>query len=243
MVAVRRFCIDRWEAACVDDATSQRLSPYYPPEPRLLKAARSFWQLQRFNVGDDSARGMPLPELPAIQQSGHFVARAVSLPGVVPQGYLSYPLAKRACELAGKRLCTKAEWLTACRSARQTKFPYGPDYQPGKCNVYRFFHPASVLHSNASIGHLDPRLNLVIEGAADPLLRLTGGTPSCASVWGSDAAYDMVGNLDELIEDETGTFFGGFYARSTKKGCEAQVTEHAAIYYDYSIGTRCCKNS
>jgi hypothetical protein len=243
MTAIRGFCIDRWEVAFVDHRTAERLSPYYPPYPRLLKATRSFWQLERFNAGDESARGMPLPDLPDVQRSGQFAGRAVSLPGVVPQAYLSYPLAKRACELSGKRLCSRDEWLTACRGSRQTKFPYGPQFEPGKCNVYRLFHPALVLHGNASTGHRDPRLNLLVESGTDPLLRLTGATPTCASAWGGDAVYDMVGNLDEGIEDETGTFLGGFYARSTKKGCDAQVTEHSPFYYDYSLGTRCCKDA
>jgi hypothetical protein len=51
----------------------------------------------------------------------------------------------------------------------------------------------------------------------------------------------MVGNLDEWVEGETRpVFVGGFYARSTTKGCEARVDSHAPAYYDYSLGTRCC---
>lgn len=242
MVDIRGYCIDRWEASFVDAATGEPLSPFYPPEPRLLRAARAFWQIERFNTADESARGMPLPDVPAIQRTGRFLARAVSVPGAVPQAYLSYPLAKAACERAGKRLCTQDEWLTACRGALQTKFPYGAFYELGKCNVYRLFHPAAVLHGNSSTGHRDPRLNLIIEGETDPLLHVTGGTPGCASPWHEDAVYDMVGNLDEWIEDEAGTFVGGFYARSTRKGCDAKVTDHSPDYYDYSLGTRCCKS-
>jgi hypothetical protein len=73
-------------------------------------------------------------------------------------------------------------------------------------------------------------------------LRLTGATPKCSSPWNGDALYDMVGNVDEWVEGEKApAFVGGFYARSTTKGCEAIVDSHAAIYYDYSTGTRCCK--
>lgn len=243
MVLVAGFCIDRWEASFVDHESSEPLSPYYPPHPGLLRAARSFWQLERFNTGDESARGMPLPELPDVQRSDRFEGRAVSVPGVVPQAYLSYPLAKRACELAGKRLCTREEWLSACRGAAQTPYPYGMRYEPDKCNVYRAFHPAAVLHGNASSGHRDPRLNLLFEVGVGPLLRATGETATCRSPWGEDAVYDMVGNLDEWIEDEQGTFLGGFYARSTKKGCTAVVTAHGPTYYDYSLGTRCCASA
>ncbi|HMJ13355.1 MAG TPA: SUMF1/EgtB/PvdO family nonheme iron enzyme [Polyangiaceae bacterium] len=240
MLLVAGFCIDRWEASFVDHETSEVLSPYYPPHPGLLHAARSFWQLERLNTGDESARGMPLPELPPVQREGNFEGRAVSRPGVVPQAYLNYPLAKRGCELAGKRLCTRDEWLTACRGAARTPYPYGLRYEQDKCNVYRAFHPAAVLHGNASTGHRDPRLNLLFEVGVGSLLRSTGDTATCASRWGDDAAYDMVGNIDEWIEDESGTFVGGFYSRSTRKGCAAQVTAHGPTYYDYSLGTRCC---
>jgi formylglycine-generating enzyme required for sulfatase activity len=55
-------------------------------------------------------------------------------------------------------------------------------------------------------------------------------------------AHDMVGNLDEWVDDEEGTFRGGFYARASTKGCEAQVTSHSPDYFDYSTGARCCQN-
>lgn len=51
----------------------------------------------------------------------------------------------------------------------------------------------------------------------------------------------MVGNVDEWVED--GMFLGGFYSRSTTQGCEAKVSVHASTYYDYSTGTRCCRDA
>jgi formylglycine-generating enzyme required for sulfatase activity len=103
-------------------------------------------------------------------------------------------------------------------------------------------HPAAVLHASASLGHLDPRLNLVDERGVDPLLRLTGATATCASEFGGGKLYDMVGNLDEWVESDPPEFVGGFYARMSTQGCEARVGSHAAIYYDYSTGTRCCRD-
>lgn len=243
MVAVGAFCIDRWEASLVDKATRRALSPYYPALPQQLSRVRQVWEVERASLGDESARRLPLPDLPAWQMSERFEPAAVSRPNAVPHGYLTYHVARRACENAGKRLCTEQEWVTACRGRHDTQFPYGSVHQPGRCNVHRAVHPASVLHGDASVGHTDPRLNLVTEGERDPLLRLTGATPGCASRWGDDAVLDMVGNLDEWIEDSGGTFLGGFYARSTTKGCEARIESHAASYYDYSTGTRCCKDA
>lgn len=242
MVLVRSFCIDRWEMSTVDKQSGKPLSPYYPPTVRELAGVFDYWTLERRAFGDAAARELPLPELPEWQREHEFSPRAVSKPGAVPQAYVSYPIAKRACEAAGKRLCTEKEWALACGGERGFKFPYGERYQMGVCNVHRQYHPAFVLHGNSSLGHRDPRLNLLVEGEKDPLLRLTGATPKCSSPWNGDAIYDMVGNVDEWVEGEKApAFVGGFYARSTTKGCEAIVDSHAAIYYDYSTGARCCK--
>ena len=81
------------------------------------------------------------------------------------------------------------------------------------------------------------------ETAEGPLLRTTGATSSCASRWGDDAIYDMVGNIDEWVDEKGGAFAGGFYSRSTTNGCEALVTAHPTAYADYSTGVRCCKDA
>jgi sulfatase modifying factor 1 len=242
MVFVPRFCIDRYELSTVDHKSGRPLSPFYPPHPNLLAGVRDAWLFDRHVLGDEAARAMPLPELPSWQREGGFQPRAVSRAGVVPQGYLTQLLAQRACANAGKRLCSKEEWVKACKGERATKYPYGDKYRALACNVFRQVHPAYVLHGSASLGHRDPRLNLVSAGN-DPLLRLTGATPSCASVWGDDRIYDMVGNIDEWVDAEPASFLGGFYARSTTQGCEAKVSAHPAVYFDYSTGARCCADA
>jgi formylglycine-generating enzyme required for sulfatase activity len=241
MVDVKgQFCIDRWEASLVDAVSGRLLSPYYAPEPRKAKAARDQWENQRMNMGSAHARATELPELPDWQTAGHVEAMATSRPGRVPNGYVDGNSAARACERAGKRLCTTEEWTTACRGESNRQFPYGERYEHGVCNVFRETHPAVVLHDDASIGHMDPRLNQV-EGPSGPLLHRTGATSRCASVWGKDAIYDMVGNLDEWVDDGDGAFMGGFYARSTRLGCDARISTHPKAYADYSLGVRCCK--
>jgi hypothetical protein len=239
MLRVKGYCIDRWEISTVDKASGEALSPFYPPSPRQLREVARGWLIERLELGAEAARAMPLPPLSALQRSGRFEPRAESRSGVIPQSYLSLPMARRACENAGKRLCTRDEWLMACRGSSGRKHPYGDTFRAGVCNVYRFIHPAQVLHGSPSLGHRDPRLNLVWDGDT-PLLYPTGAFPRCASEWGSDKAYDMVGNLDEWVEE--GLFLGGFYARSTTNGCEAKVTNHAPAYYDYSTGARCCRD-
>jgi sulfatase modifying factor 1 len=244
MVAVRAFCVDRWEASMVDRETGEKLSPYYPPQPRLLREVWQAWELDAPAFGSEGARRMPIPELGRWQRTHSFDAKAVSRAGAVPQAYVPYPVAKRACENAGKRLCTRDEWVTACKGEAQTKFPYGEAFDRSKCNIWGYVHPGVVLHQGASFGHRDPRLNLVAnDGGEHPLLRTTGATPTCRSSWGGDGIYDMVGNIDEWVEGERPEFVGGFYARSTSNGCEARVTNHAPMYYDYSLGTRCCRDA
>jgi len=241
MVSVaNRFCIDRYEDSLVDDATGVPLSPHYPPEPTMAMRMFDRWQEERRTLGPPEARELPLPPLPEIERRGDFIPRAVAVRGTLPQGYISGRVAAEACARAKKRLCTHVEWTFACRGEKQTKYPYGDEYRSGVCNVFRSSHPAQKLHGNASIGHSDPRLGLAADRDG-PFLRVTGSTKTCASRWGKDAIYDMVGNQDEWIDDPDGTFVGGFYSRATKEGCDSIVTVHPLLHWDYSIGFRCCK--
>jgi hypothetical protein len=238
------FCIDRYEASLIEHDRERPLSPFYHPTRDRTRSSYRYWQARLASGTPGLAlRSPPAPELPvppAWQLLQTFRPRARSLAGVRPQGYLNGELARSACSHAGKRLCTEAEWVRACRGERQRPYPYGDAYEPAACNVARSSHPAAVLHGNASIHHRDPRLSLV-EDAQGPLLRSTGSLPRCASRWGADAVYDMVGNLDEWIDDASGVFVGGFYSRQTQAGCAARVGAHPFEYYDYSLGVRCCE--
>jgi sulfatase modifying factor 1 len=231
-----RFCIDRYESSLVDAALGRAISPYFPARRADVALAFSMFRSLRVEAAD--APELPTP--PEFELAEPFGVRATSRPHVVPNGYLSGPVASEACRAAAKRLCTLAEWTVACRGEQNRRFPYGDAYEDGSCNVFREAHPASVLHGDASIHHLDPRLNLV-RGPRGPLLRRTGESSRCRSAWGSDAVLDMVGNLDEWVEDPEGTFAGGFYARGTREGCDAKIESHPFEYFDYSLGVRCCR--
>lgn len=241
MARIGGFCIDRWEVHTVDSKTRLRLSPFYPPEPQLLKTVYDFWSTEAGRTGTARARQLPLPPVPE-HQKGHFSARAVSSPGVLPQGYMTYYSAQTACQNAGKRLCSEEEWTLACRGRRGAKHPYGTEFKHGTCNIFRALHPAYELHGNSSLGHLDPRLHLVIEEGKKPLLLETGSQENCVSKALEGEIFDMVGNLDEWIDDPDGTFVGGFFSRQTREGCEAKIEGHAPAYTDYSLGTRCCSD-
>jgi hypothetical protein len=242
MVAVAgRVCVDRFESTLVEVTSHELLSPYYPPSVKLAAWSLGKWTEERDGEEEGSlARTMPLPPLPDFEKTT-FQMKAMSWPGSTPSGYVSGEMAKMACDAAGKRLCSEAEWVTACRGEQQTQFPYGAHYVHEACNVFREEHPAHVLHGEFSYGLSDPRLN-EISFDGQPLLRDTGATPKCVSKWGDDAIFDMVGNLDEWIDDGDGTFVGGFYARATRSGCDARVRNHSVSYFDYSTGVRCCKD-
>lgn len=234
-----RLCVDRYEAILLDALTGAPLSPYYPPSRRQASSIEKAWQKMRLQVGDPDARRLDLPLLPDWQRDRDFEPRAVPRKGVVPQGYTSGSQAALACRNAGKRLCTLGEWRTACRGERGLPFPYGTTYERDRCNVFRDAHPAQLLHNDMGSGHSDPRLNLV-KAKGDPLLRRTGETPACASAWEDDAIADMVGNIDEWVDDPEGTFAGGFYSRATRDGCMSTIAVHPFEYFDYSTGIRCC---
>jgi hypothetical protein len=97
------------------------------------------------------------------------------------------------------------------------------------------------LHGDASKHHLDPRLGLSYDEDG-PLLHPSGSFPQCVSRWGNDVIYDMVGNLDEWIDEPSGSFVGGFYSRATREGCDSSIDSHAPGYLDYSLGARCCQS-
>ncbi len=233
------FCIDRFEASLVAADDGRPLSPHHHPRRALAVRDHRVWEYRARRVGSWRARQTPLPELPTAQSDRDTDFEARSERGVVPSGYLDLESAGRACAAAGKRLCTRTEWTTACRGERGTRHPYGATFEPGRCNLGRQ-HPSNVLHGRIGDGLLDPRMNLVEEDGR-PLLGRTGDRAGCASPWGSDAVHDMVGNLDEWIDEPGGTFVGGFYARDTQWGCDAAIDVHSPDYYDYGIGTRCCR--
>jgi hypothetical protein len=230
-------CVDRYESQLVEERGAP-LSPFYPTDPAVVAQVLDEWTSGRLWMGDLRARAVPLPPLLRAPDA-RVVPVATSRPGVLPSGYLSSHVADASCRAAGKRLCTLDEWTRACRGEEDRDFPYGDEHEQGACNVNRYAHPAATLHGNAAVGHLDPRLHLVEDGG-EPMLRPTGSTAGCVSRWGRDGIHDMVGNLDEWVDDPEGAFAGGFYARRARRGCGAVITVHPRRYFDYSLGTRCC---
>jgi len=171
--------------------------------------------------------------------------RAVSMPGVFPQGYISGVQARAACEASGKRLCKPDEWKNACMGPKKTIFPYGNKREVGRCNdngrsSMHFFNPGlddkpeNLWKWGFDGNMVDPRLNQ-IEGT----LTRSGERTGCSNEYG---VFDMVGNLHEWVDDPAGTFQGGYYLDThlNGDGCYYRTTAHPMSHLDYSTGFRCC---
>lgn len=128
----------------------------------------------------------------------------------------SWGEAKTLCEARGARLCKEAEWEFACEGPEMSPYPYGWKRDSTLCNL-----------DKTGLGGLGNKL----KDLRAPL----SAFPGCNSPFG---VHNMVGNVDEWVAD--GSFVGGFYARSTREGCDARISSHAPEYFDYSLGTRCC---
>ncbi len=178
--------------------------------------------------------------------AGELRARTAS--GVVPQGYISQLQAAAACANAGKRLCTAAEFVLACRGPDgANQYPYGGTTRvPGDCNEGKgssmplFYGNDPTKWTYAAFN--DPRLNQWDGGLAK-----TGAYTKCISPYG---VFDCVGNLHEWGADAPdskghGRFRGGFYgdAEINGHGCLYVTSAHEVAYHDYSTGFRCCADS
>jgi hypothetical protein len=182
---------------------------------------------------------VPWPPFGVIEE-GHSL-RAVSVPNVYPQAYISGAQAARACAASGKRLCAPIEWRRACMGPDQTTFGYGNERVAGRCNdagaspMLRLFPQVAVSWTLVGMVEMnDARLNQ-LEGTLAP----TGTHDTCTNGYG---VYDMVGNLHEWTSDPNGTFQGGYYLDTHRNGdgCTYRTVAHEFTYHDYSTGFRCC---
>jgi sulfatase-modifying factor enzyme 1 len=201
--------------------------------PDMARAGSSCVDKYEASLVELTEDGTEVPFSPYEPPNNHAV-RAVSREGVIPQAHVSMVEAKRACEASGKRLCHAAEWKIACKGPESTRYPYGDSRIPGACVDTNRTSPMTVLHQGEHSARTmnDPRANQ-LPGTVEP----TGSATSCANEYG---VHDMVGNVHEWTDDAS--FRGGYYLDTSLngEGCEYRTSVHAASYYDYSTGFRCC---
>jgi sulfatase-modifying factor enzyme 1 len=209
-----------------------------PPEMRLVLGAVCVDRYEA-SVVERAADGTLLPHAPNLALAPGHVYLARSVPGVVPQAYVSGAQALSACRQAGKRLCAPVEWRVACGGSEGYAFPYGPDRVPGRChdsgaNPMLTYHADTQARGWGPLELNDPR-NIELEGT----IAKTGTFAGCVNDFG---LYDMVGNLHEWTADPNGTFQGGYWLDTSLHGdgCAYRTIAHPFDYHDYSVGFRCC---
>jgi hypothetical protein len=187
-------------------------------------------------------RELPWPPFLVFDESRRF--RAVTVPHVYPQAYISGAQAARACAASGKRLCAPVEWRKACLGPSTAKFGYGSERIPGRCNdsgsspMLRLFPQVAQSWTYVGMAEMnDARLNQL-----DATVAPTGSHEGCTNAYG---VFDMVGNLHEWTSDPNGTFQGGYYLDTHKNGdgCLYRTLAHEFTYHDYSTGFRCCADA
>lgn len=252
------------DAAMDPDALIEPPSPPPPCPPEMTFIGRyciDRWEGHLVTKNSDGSTSIwPHYTRP---ENAEFIAAASK--GAFPQAYISRVEAKQACNNAGKRLCSRSEWMRACKGSRGFRYPYGNTGKRGACNtgkahlLYTFFGAKRGGWSYENFN--DPKLN------QEPgFLAKSGDYEICHS---DEDVYDIVGNLHEWINDDVGTdieqvlekdgverkeqpwragngmFMGGFFSTTVEHGpgCTYTTIAHEPTYHDYSTGFRCCKSA
>ena len=143
-------------------------------------------------------------------------SKAVSVAGVMPWNIGDdNAAAEAACQAAGKRLCTPAEWEFGCHGVNDTVYAYGDTYDPVICNGLDTYGRNNL--------HLMP----------------TGSFPNCNNGWD---VYDLNGNLWEHTAGGSGkTVRGGAFNCVDSEG-NHKCSYIPQQWTPLSMGFRCCKS-
>ena len=188
---------------------------------------------------------------------------APNVAGVEPLVMYTYDEAESWCEARSRRLCTDAEWESACAGSNGSAYPYGDTREAGVCNddktwlVYDQSRldewPASA--SATDVSSLDDLLTRASASsaagadAADELSSLYQGdgggeSPGCSS---DGVIFDLVGNVEEWTRRADGgeaSFHGNLKGRywADTRTCQDNITTHGDAFRFYEIGFRCCQD-
>ncbi|MBN1336705.1 MAG: SUMF1/EgtB/PvdO family nonheme iron enzyme [Deltaproteobacteria bacterium] len=161
---------------------------------------------------------------------------ATSRPDVIPwfsadaiEG-MNQTIARAACEAAGRRLCTTAEWKLACTGLDGLVYPYGDAYDPVLCNG---------IDTYCTCDGQDPYPHCYHDCGASFHVMPTQSFPECETAWG---AWDVSGNVWEVVATDDGLdhYRGGAYncvdsERNTR--CDYDATWNPS-----AKGFRCCSD-
>ena len=163
---------------------------------------------------------------------------AVSAPNRYPwwSGVLTQGEADLACQAACKRLCTVAEWQTACQGPGQTIYGYGDIYEPATCNGIdtrcNCTHPTCAAQPECPYAFCWSQCGGTFH--VDP----TGALPGCVNGFG---LYDMNGNVWEVVEaaDQYPFRGGAFNCANSMSNSRCDFVPTWSIS---ARGFRCCRD-
>ena len=160
---------------------------------------------------------------------------------LIPATQMSWFAANDACQAAGKRMCSEAEWVAACQNTEPidddgngqfaddmvegTSYPYADYHSPGRCWDG---------HARGS--------KCGKERDQDCRPVYTGEMPGCVSAGG---VYDLTGNVEEWVGDsaETAVLLGGAFDTSKDHArCYRRNDTYGPGFANIRTGFRCCKS-
>jgi hypothetical protein len=136
--------------------------------------------------------------------------------GVAPQSYISIYQAMDSCAMAGKRLCTAAEWSLACSGPRGRRYPYGDRYEPYACNT------------------------------ADTSAAPTGAHPECRGYFAVFDMSGNLAEWTDTRSRQNRDFYqvaGGFWDSGPRGDCFDTKYSYFPRNRHNPVGFRCCKDS
>jgi sulfatase modifying factor 1 len=142
-----------------------------------------------------------------------------------------------ACKAQGKRLCGDSEWTLACEGQERLPYPYGYNRNSEACNIDKP-HPDVNEKALANPATREAEVARLWQGEN------SGSRESCVSPYG---VYDMTGNVDEWVINESGMPYksglkGGYWG-PVRDRCRPMTTAHYEQFSFYQIGFRCCSDT
>jgi sulfatase modifying factor 1 len=164
-----------------------------------------------------------------------------NIEGAIPQSWMSWYDVKNFCESHDKKMLTASQWVFACEGESMKPYPYKSGYirDTTACNFDNPIPKFSRFKDSKEIRYMDR------------LLVPASFNSECRSDFG---AYNMVGNIDEFVVNETkypyhSALVGG-HAVGVRNRCRTSpdqpgvegTTAHNEYFSFWETGGRCGKD-